>query len=271
MVYIVYRFILAGYVLGWLIYNFVAAPGAELNNDQESIVFLTTWSYILLNLHLWISFFDVTYMAIKLRRNGTLKSMWDVIGHQDWQEARAMEISVIPTTDKRPHNAHRRGPDYRMTWYHGLLWVIHDMISGAAPVVSIIYFAALYPSVLEENPELAASALDINIHGINSVIMVLENFVAAIPVRLLHIIYPMIYGLVYVAWSVIYFYMDPENNVLYVKLLDWNYPEITIPVILGVLFLMMPLIQLFWFGCYRLRLTIFQKCYHYRYCDPDTM
>ena len=101
--------------------------------------------------------------------------------------------------------------------------------------------------------------------------MVLDNFVAAIPVRLLHIIYPMIYGLVYVAWSVIYFYMDPENNVLYVKLLDWNYPEITIPVILGVLFLMMPLIQLFWFGCYRLRLTIFQKCYHYRYCDPDTM
>ena len=25
--------------------------------------------------------------------------------------------------------------DYRMTWYHKVTWVLHDMITGAAPVV----------------------------------------------------------------------------------------------------------------------------------------
>ena len=259
-----YRFILAAYTLSWLIYSSVGDTGGDLD-----IIYLTTWSYILLNLYLWISFIDVTAMAIKMKRDGTLKSVWDVMGHQGWQEARAMEISVIPVTDVRSKNAHKDDTGARMTWYHGLLWVAHDTVSGAAPVVTIIYFAFLYPSLLDENSEFAGSALDINLHGINSVIMLVDNFVSAVPVRLMHIIYPMIYGLIYVVWSLIYFYMDKGNNVLYEYVLDWNYPEITIPVIIGITLVLMPLLQLLWYGLYRLRLYIFQKCYHYRYCNPE--
>ena len=250
-------------------YNLVDAPGAEANNGQSPIVFLTTWSYILLNLHLWISFFDVVCMTFKLRKGGYLSSLTATMGHQDWQEARAMEISVVPTTEKRPTDSYKnRQPTYKMTWYHGILWVVHDMISGAAPVVTLIYFGALYPLAVSEDPEFAASALDINIHGINTVIMIMDNFIGAVPVRLMHIVYPMIYGIVYVAWSLIYFYMDPDNHVLYPKILDWNYPEITIPVLIAVLFFLMPLIQLTWYGWYRLRLWVFQKYYHHQYCDP---
>ena len=46
-----------------------------------------------------------------------------------------------------------------MTWYLGLLWIFHDMISGAAPVVTLVYFAALYPLAVSEDLAFAASAL----------------------------------------------------------------------------------------------------------------
>ena len=62
--------------------------------------------------------------------------------------------------------------------------------------------------------------------------MLIDNFVGAV----MHVVYTVMYGMVYVGWSKIYYYMDPDTHVLYPKLLDWNYPEITIPVIPAVLF-----------------------------------
>ena len=134
--------------------------------------------------------------------------------------------------------------------------------------VTLIYFAFLYPLAVNQDPEFAASALDINIHGINTVIMIIENFLSAIPLRIMHVIYPMIYGMIYAIFSLIYFAFDPETHIPYPGILDWRKPEITIPVIIIVLGILMPLIQLAWYGWYRLRLWTFTKVYHYAYCDP---
>ena len=134
--------------------------------------------------------------------------------------------------------------------------------------VTLIYFAFLYPLAVKENPEFASSFLDVNIHGINTVIMIIDNFVNAIPIRLTHVLYPALYGLIYILFSLIYFAFDPENNIPYPDILDWRKPEITIPVILIVLFILMLLLQFAWYGWYRLRLFVFEKIYHFVYNDP---
>ncbi len=62
---LVFKAICAVYTLIWLIINIVEAPGAETNNGQSSFVFLTTWSYILLNLYLYSSLVDAIYMLYR--------------------------------------------------------------------------------------------------------------------------------------------------------------------------------------------------------------
>ena len=62
---ILFKSFFAVYVLAWLIYNLVEAPGAEANNNQVPIVFLTTWSFILLDLYLFASLIDAIYMTFK--------------------------------------------------------------------------------------------------------------------------------------------------------------------------------------------------------------
>ena len=132
--------------------------------------------------------------------------------------------------------------------------------------VTLIYFSAIYPYELKhDNWWFVGSILDINLHGINSVIVLLDNIMSAIPVRILHVIYSIIFGMIYVIFTLIYYSKDPENNIPYVILLDWNHPGITIGCLLFISIVLMPAIQLAWFGFHRLKLRVFSKIHGYSY------
>lgn len=79
------------------------------------------------------------------------------------------------------------------------------------------------------------------------------------PVRLLHVIYPMMFGIMYVLFTVIYWLFDETNNVLYPNILDWNHPGKTIAIFLSFIFVFIPLLQLIWYGIYQLKLLLFRK------------
>nr|KAG5708440.1 hypothetical protein BaRGS_026167 [Batillaria attramentaria] len=144
-------------------------------------------------------------------------------------------------------------------WYVKMYWVVSNMIQAFAIVVTVIYFTAVFePKRIPLH--------DINVHGINSVILFIDVAVCARPVRLLHAIYPVVYGLTYVVWSAIYWSLDNENNVLYKNVLDWNVPGLTVGVILLLGFIGIPLLQLLHFGIFRLRLIIYKQIY-----DDDYM
>ena len=115
--FIIYKAVFAIYTLTWLIINIVEAPGSQTNGGQSPFVFLTTWSYILLNLYLYMSLGDAVYMTYKHMKDHT------VIGHHPTNSAQGGQVEPVEH-------------DYGMTWYHKVVWVLHDMITGAAPVVS---------------------------------------------------------------------------------------------------------------------------------------
>ena len=165
--------------------------------------------------------------------------------------------SVITNTCKGmnlqdPMFAHK---DDQVTWYMKITWVLADILYVFALVVTIVYFTALYPLVGETN------FIDINVHGINSVFVLLDAFLVARPVRLLHIVYPLIYGAIYVLFSTVYWSTNKEVNVLYPGVLDWNHPTQTAIVISGLCFIALPLLHMLHFGIYRLRLFMFRKMY----------
>lgn len=150
-------------------------------------------------------------------------------------------------------------------WYMKLSWFLFDIVCVASILVTFSYFIALYPAKKAIDKNASISIEDFNVHGINSVIIFLEVLIAAYPVRLLHAIYPMTYGLAYIIFNLSYWSDDPENNILYPGVLDWNRPGWALLVVLLLAFVGIPFLQFVNFGLYHLKLFIYKRIYHEPY------
>jgi len=136
-----------------------------------------------------------------------------------------------------------------------LSWFLFSVATPAALIVSTVFFAAVFPRLHHDY----LNVIDINLHVMNTVIVVLEFTLSAFPVRLLHAVYVFCYGLVYVTFSVIYWAFD-HSNVMYPGVLDWNHPATTAVVLVVLTFVGIPLLQLFLFGAYQLRKYVYIRC-----------
>ena len=85
--------------------------------------------------------------------------------------------------------------------------------------------------------------------------MLFDQMFSSIPTRLLHIVYPFIYGFLYIVFSIL-FWADDHRHVIYPHVLDWNAPGRSLTFILILSFLVLPLLQLLYFGIYKLRLFL---------------
>lgn len=158
-----------------------------------------------------------------------------------------------------PH--HRPNETQNLPLYIKVSWVVFNIAVVSAPVVSAVYFFILFPMLIREEPNYRPGILDINLHGINSVIVFLEISLSAIPVRILHFVYPLAYGITYVLFSIAYWALDKDNNILYPVILDWNNPGIATAIVIGIVLFATPLFQCTIFSIYRLRLYIYRKIY----------
>lgn len=136
-----------------------------------------------------------------------------------------------------------------------LSWFLFSVATTAAVMVTVVFFAGVFPRLHMYH----LSVIDINAHVMNTVLVILEFTISAFPVRLLHVVYVMCYGLAYVIFSVIYWAVD-HSNVMYPGVLDWNSPKTTAVVIVILTFVGIPLLQFILFGIYQLRLYICGHC-----------
>ena len=146
-------------------------------------------------------------------------------------------------------------------WYMKLAWLLANIVYVFGTVVTVVYFSALFPSRGKTNIH------DLNVHAFNTLQILIDIAIVARPVRLLHVIYPFLYGLCYIIFSVIFWFQDKENNVLYPNVLDWNHPGTTGIVIAILALIGIPLLQLAAFGLYRLRLYVYKRFYKTNYLD----
>nr|KAI8733081.1 protein rolling stone-like [Biomphalaria glabrata] len=145
-------------------------------------------------------------------------------------------------------------------WYFKVSWCLSDIVSVTAPIVTIIFFTALYPS-MKNKPAVGLNLQDVNVHTLNLVFVVVDHVVSPRPIRLLHFVAPLIYGAIYIVFSVIYWSTDHVNNVVYKNVLDWNYPGISSGVAIGLAVVAIPLLQLSFFALYQLKCVIYRQLY----------
>lgn len=149
------------------------------------------------------------------------------------------------------------------SWYMKLTWCLADIVYAFGIIVTVIYFGVLFRSIGVTKGFIH----DLNMHAFNSVQILIDIVIVARPVRLLHLLYPLLYGICYLIFSVFYWLQDKQNNVLYPGVLDWNKPGQTVLFMALLALIGLPFLQLILFLLFRLRLFIFRKLYGTVYLD----
>ncbi|KAI5644968.1 protein rolling stone-like [Phthorimaea operculella] len=119
-----------------------------------------------------------------------------------------------------------------LPWHVKAFWVSYNIAMVIAFLVTIIYFTILLPLYADvEGVDLAVDPiLDLFIHGINSVLMFFLLMTSRMPGRILHFTYPLCFGIIYLLFSVVYFFAggtDPFGNNFIYPILNWEDPAVT--------------------------------------------
>lgn len=215
--FVVYRLLVATYALAVTFTSILLHP----SDLMPWPVWLTNWSFLLLTCHLLCAAVNVVLNTCFER-------------HQ---------VSPLLTTDSTS-----------ISCYMKLSWFLFCIAAPAAIVVSIVFFAGVFPRLHRES----LSVIEINVHVMNTVLIILEFTIAAFPVRLLHIVHGYCYAFAYVIFSVIYWAFD-HSHVMYPGVLDWNTPGTTLMVLVILAFVGIPLLQFVLFGIYQLRKSVYNR------------
>ncbi|XP_046568099.1 uncharacterized protein LOC124276516 [Haliotis rubra] len=283
--YIIYRLLIAGYACFALANVFIGAakddhvntmsPNVTQPRHYHTMVFLTVWSYLLLTCHLVLALI-IALVYLKYSKTSStdcqLKSV-TISGFYDNASftsdnanglVRENNKSVVLDKENNVKIIDGTKPDLNasnpdidnstaiLPWYSKISWILSNILSSFAIIVTAIFFGVLY------TPTAGISLEDLNVHALNTVFIVVDNFISARPVRLLHVIYPVLYGIVYVLFSLIFWAVD-HRNVIYPIVLDWNNVGLTLGVTSGIVVLTFVL-HSFQFGLYRLKLFVYGKC-----------
>lgn len=249
------------YVTFWLGY-FVHADNV-ITAGLPWGVFLTNWTYTLLMIYLSCHCLAAflfhasavwhhgcrNYSCCSLARSDEHARMFvtngSSLGENDGYERilSNLEENIAITASNSP------------PWYLCLVWVLFSAASSSAVVVSAVFYVALLPQLQGAD---GLSLENLQVHLLNSVLVLLEHWVTGVPYRLLHVVYPLIYGVIYALFSVVYWAID-HGHVIYPDILDWNKPGPTVGYVLLIGVVLIPLVHGLFFSLYKLRVFIFSR------------
>ncbi|KAJ8973482.1 hypothetical protein NQ317_006910, partial [Molorchus minor] len=81
-------------------------------------------------------------------------------------------------------------------------WITHVAATSAGFVITLIYWTVLY------KPDKTFTALNFYVHGSNSIVLLIDLLIIGHPVRFLHFVYPVLFGLAYIIFNVAYYFYD---------------------------------------------------------------
>ncbi|XP_018569579.1 protein rolling stone-like isoform X1 [Anoplophora glabripennis] len=134
-------------------------------------------------------------------------------------------------------------------------WVLHQMAVSIGFMITIIFWTILAPGM-------PFVLLSFFVHGCNSILLFIDLLIIGHPIRILHFVYPLMFGVSYAIFSVAYYYYDINrggSGYVYF-ILDWNKPLPAFLVVLGVALLIV-FLHLFSFIIHTLKLLLHNRLY----------
>lgn len=215
------------------------------NHGVKWFIFLTNWSYTFINLHFIVSAVILIYYY-SIGRSIRTSEEEEESEEEDKEHSAEDNVQVISNVKSRLPLACKAS------------WVIYNIAANMAFPVTVMYWSLVYV------PGHSYDSVTFNAHALNSVVVVMDTMLGCIPVKLLHIIYPVIFISIYLIFSVIYWACggtDPDNKPYIYSALDYGgHPERTVITICLFVFVGNVLSQLLLFGLYQLRIWFKRYC-----------
>lgn len=148
--------------------------------------------------------------------------------------------------------------DHKILQLYKVYWVTNIIATDTAFGITIIYWSLLYNANLTP-----PNAMNIIVHVFNSVIMMVELFVAMHPIRLIHFYWSLIFGCLYVIFTLIYYFSGgtgKDNSPAIYPILNWSKAEKT-TVVCVVVCLFVVFLHIVTYCIYKLRKTIHKKLF----------
>ena len=201
LIVLLYRSTIAAFCTGSIIWSAVHHPGVTW------LVYLTNWSFLLVAVYFICS---VIVTAIHLKneyqqrrnteqRDPNRENCFKMAGPETSAGTCEPRDNLMnsPLDDAETfskNNAPEASRDVPMSWFHEAVWVIYNIASTAAILVTIVYWVVFG----------GASPISVVFHALNSVLMVCDTMLSSVPVRLFHVVYPVLYFIAYIMLTVIY-------------------------------------------------------------------
>ena len=247
---LIYRCIFAIYCFCWIIVSGVHPA----NGDEKWFIYLTNWLYLFLTLYFVCS----AILTAFYYRGEWMVGEYDVQDHDVLRPKARSRTGELQETPQDEENFYVSPLDMRndepVYWYHGALWVIYSIAAANAIAVTLLYWIYGYRKYPDSyRPD----GLDISTHLLNSVFILIDTSLSRIPVRIYHVIYPIILFVVYVMFGVVYWASDGTNvrgkMYIYSSMDFSNRPGVATAFIFGYTFIGLVTAQLGLFGLSKLR------------------
>lgn len=167
--------------------------------------------------------YATTYITLWILDTTELKSTWLIYLTNQSMLLLVIHLLLEMALAIKAFISQKNGRILRMEFWEKTSWFLANITNGICPVVSIFYWTFLFPSL-----EVPMSFEITFLHLFNTVCVLLDLCVTARPMRIGHIIYPVIVGLSYAAFSLIYWVLGGTDSVgnswIYPQILSWEKP-----------------------------------------------
>ena len=240
VIVLLYRSAIAAFFTGVIIWSGFSRPGT----NARWLIYLSNWSVSFVALY-FICAAIVTAIHFKNQRQNRENTARDQHeNHNDLKMAAAKRDEESSSGACEPRDK-LATPMY---WFHEAVWVIYNIAAVAAFLVTTSYYILIGGE---------ANAISLIVHAVNSFVMIGDTMLSSIPVRLFHVVYPMLYCTAYCMFTLIYW---ASGGASIYPMTDYTgEPVFATVTLLCMFFIALPLCQSLLFGFYCLRVWIKTK------------
>ena len=228
--YVVYRWILA-------LFFTRCAIQCLASNGRYYFIYLTMWSLTVYSAYLLWSAASTTTTFVQVH-------IWPVLCKD--RERKQADSDHFATYGCCCFAAN--GDTNAATWYMKIQWLLFYIGIESPLLVAVLFWTLLYPDC--RGTDFCENRKNYILHLMNGLTALLDVWITGIPFHLYHVIYSMMLGGTYVAFSALYFAMtcnrgESENYIYPVLDYEESPNPIAIVVMLPVALVLLPLLHLF--------------------------
>ena len=178
--YLLYRWVLVVYFLTWFLFD-------TIYEGPMIFIYITNWTYIVWCAYLTLSLVS-TLVGVCQTYDVFMRSGVDNRKEEMLEIAQSLKSSTI---DDQGHK--------HIKWFHKLQWVLYNVAIVNTFFVAVLYWALILPT----SSDMTVTIINVQFHGIDTVIAAIDLAVTGIVMKWSHYVYPLLFNLSYIIWNVI--------------------------------------------------------------------